>query len=394
MQSTLGNQVFTLTGTALGGASYVRQSAQDLALTEDWLQSAIAGNLELVLAPCRAAELIDEDEEWYLCGQEFRIPEIGCVDLLLISESGRIALVETKMSYNPDKRRAVLAQILEYALRLQEVDAGRFLPLPDVSPDSQPSRADLEGHLEDGDFLLIIAGDRIDPRVARLSRGMLGENLTLPWDLALVDVALFERAVDGRTAEPPDRLIVPTLVGRVQPEIRQVVRVSVDDVGDTRVKVEHVPPVTGSEGAARRKWDRAQFEEQIRRAPLRPEFKDLVRSVLTLIDRSQGELTASFGTGDRGSVTLKRHDKGLVELHADGRVWWRPRKFPGALGPSAARDYGDALLRLFPDARGMGIHPHTTVDESARQAGALMEAIKSALTAASTDEASSASSPH
>ena len=39
----------------------------------------------------------------------------------------------------------------------------------------------------EGDFLLIIAGDRIDPRVARLSRGMLGDNLTVPWDLALVE---------------------------------------------------------------------------------------------------------------------------------------------------------------------------------------------------------------
>jgi hypothetical protein len=51
-----------------------------------------------------------------------------------------------------------------------KVDAGKLLPLPDVSPDSQPSRADVEGHLEDGDFLLIIAGDRIDPVVVHAVR--------------------------------------------------------------------------------------------------------------------------------------------------------------------------------------------------------------------------------
>ncbi len=386
MPSTLANEVFTLTGTSLPGPSYVRQSAKDLALTEDWLQRAIAANLELVLSPCRAAELIEEDEEWYLRGREFNLPGIGSVDLLLVSESGRIALVETKMSYNPEKRRAVLAQILEYALRLQDLDAEALLPLPDVPATRQPSPADVEGHLSEGDFLLVIAGDRIDPRVARLSRGVLGDNLTLPWDLALVDVALFERASRGRSAEPPDRLLVPTLVGRVQPEIRQVVRVSTDEDGETTVKVEHVTPSTAGDGTSRRKWDRTLFEAQIGRAPLRPEFKELVRSILTLVDRSSGALTATFGTGDRGSVTLKRHDKGLLELHADGRLWWRPRKFAGALGESVAKDYGDALLRLFPEARAMGVHPHATVETSARQAAALLEAIKTVLAAADLAE--------
>jgi hypothetical protein len=383
MQSTLTNEVFTLAGTSLAGAPYERQSAQDLGLNEDWLQRAIAANLELVLSPCRAAGLIDEDEDWYLRGREVGIAKIGSVDLLLVSESGRIALVETKMSYNPDKRRAVLAQILEYALRLQDLDAGELLPLPDLPFDSQPSRADVEGHLSDGDFLLIIAGDRIDPRVARLSRGMLGNNLTLPWDLALVDVALFERPSEGRRVERRDRLIVPTLVGRVQPEIRQVVRVSTEEDGGTTVKVEHVTPSTGEDAATRRKWNRALFEEEIGRAALRPEFKELVRSIMALVDRSEGELTASFGTGERGSVTLKRHDKGLLELHADGRLWWRPRKFARALGASPARDYGDALLRLFPDTRGVEVHPHSTVEQAARQAGAVLEAIRSALAAAS-----------
>jgi hypothetical protein len=378
---TLGNELFTLTGTSLPGLTYVRQSAQDLGLTEGWLQGAIAANLELILGPCRAAELIDPDEEWYLGRREFSIPEIGSVDLLLISEYGRIAVVETKMSYNPEKRRAVLAQILEYALRLQELDPGTLLPLPEVPPDTQPSRADVEGHLEEGDFLLIIAGDRIDPRVARLSRGVLGQNLTLPWDLALVDVALFERTGDSQGADGRDRLVVPTLVGRVQPEIRQVVRVSTDEDGGTRVKVEHVPPPS-AESASRRRWDRAQFEEHVRRTPLRPEFKDLVRAILVLVDRSPDDLTASFGTGERGSLILKRHEKGLLELHGDGRLWWRPRKFARALGESSARHYREALLRLFPGTADME-YPHTTVEETARQASALLETIKSAIAAAS-----------
>jgi hypothetical protein len=151
-------------------------------------------------------------------------------------------------------------------------------------------------------------------------------------------------------------------------------------------------PALAREGRTRRKWDRAQFEQHLARASLRPEFKDLVSSILALVDRCPHELTASFGTGDRGSVTLKRHGKGLLELHGDGRLWWRPRKFPGALGASAP-NYTDALLRLFPATRDMG-YPHTTVEETSRQAVALLEVMKSALSAASTAEASSAPSRH
>jgi hypothetical protein len=122
MESSLSNSVFAMVGEDIAPAAFVRSYAHKLGLTERWLQDAIAANPELVLGPCRAAGLIDA-EPWYLWQKEFEIQETGSIDVLLVSASGRIGIVETKMAYNAEKRRAVLAQVLEYSLGLKALDA-------------------------------------------------------------------------------------------------------------------------------------------------------------------------------------------------------------------------------------------------------------------------------
>ena len=155
--------------------AFERKSARDFGLDEKWLQEAIETNPELVLGPCRGYELI-EDEPWYVWQREYSLPGVGSIDVLLVSASGRVGIVETKMDYNPEKRRSVIAQALDYLLALKTTDPDDLPSLPSNSaPGRVPTIDDVERHLEDGDFLLIVAGDRIDSRVARLSRGILGD---------------------------------------------------------------------------------------------------------------------------------------------------------------------------------------------------------------------------
>jgi hypothetical protein len=97
--------------------SYVLESARDVGFKEEWLQKAIEKNPELVLAPRRAGGLVEDDERWVFWKKE-RSVGVGNLDVLLLSESGRIGIVETKLAYNPEARREVLAQLLEYALYL------------------------------------------------------------------------------------------------------------------------------------------------------------------------------------------------------------------------------------------------------------------------------------
>lgn len=196
-----------------------RATAKDLSLQEKWFRDAIFAEPELVIGPCRSSGRVDADEKWVPWRVEVNFGS-GPIDVLLVSSHGRIGIVETKLSYNPQRRREVVAQVLDYALSLQECE---FDDLPDLpeSPDS-PFAEDLAECLRTGRFLLIIAGDSLDPRALRLSQSMLARHLTSEWDLAMIDLNVYQSQ-----ASPNDLIIVPELLGAVNTELRQVVRVIV-----------------------------------------------------------------------------------------------------------------------------------------------------------------------
>jgi hypothetical protein len=91
--------------------SHSLQTAPEAGFKEGWLQAAIAADPEIVIGACAEAELT-EDETWYLWSTNVTIGT-GAIDVLLLSESGRVGIVETKLSYNPENRRTVLAQVMD-----------------------------------------------------------------------------------------------------------------------------------------------------------------------------------------------------------------------------------------------------------------------------------------
>jgi hypothetical protein len=376
MESSLSNSVFALDGQAIGPAAFIRGNAEQFGLDEKWLQSAIAENPELVLGPCRAAGLIGA-EPWYFWDQEFEIHGSGSIDVLLLSASGRIGIVETKMAYNADKRRAVLAQILEYSLGLKALEAGDLPDLPSVAAAGYPATADVERHLAESDFLLIIAGDEIDRRVARLSRGVLGDNLTLPWDLALVEVAVYERTFGDRR----ERMVVPALVHRIEPEARQIVRVETSRQGEVTVTVTHLPLKEPGEGG---RWTESEYLRELTAGQLLPQFKAMVGTMLEMIAGS-ADLIASYGKGNVPSMTIRRNRKTILEVYLDGSVWWMRHQVRAALGDSIGEKYLDALTRLFPRSRDQR-HPHATPVEVGAAVRSLIEEVESAVLAARGSE--------
>jgi hypothetical protein len=118
---------------------------------ESWLRDAIFGNPDLVIGPSRAAGLTDD--EWYPWQREFRV-EVGQLDVLLLSSEGRLAVVETKLATNPELRRRVLAQALDYLAHLPD----RFddeLPQIPQDENGQPVAAqeDILESVAQGDIL-------------------------------------------------------------------------------------------------------------------------------------------------------------------------------------------------------------------------------------------------
>lgn len=234
--------------------AWQRIDARAAGLRESWFRDAIFDNPELVISPCRAAGRVDSSEVWLPWRTEHNFGS-GPVDVLLVSSWGRIGIVETKLSYNPQKRREVVAQILDYALALQgeEFSSLNLPPLPD--DEAAPDVDDLRDAIEGGKFLLVVAGDTLDPRALRLSQALLGRHMTSAWDLAMIDINVFESQAD-----PDGLLIVPELLGTVHAEVRHVVHVAVEgDSSRARVTVEHVTSEDESPSRPPRIGSREEF---------------------------------------------------------------------------------------------------------------------------------------
>ena len=229
------DQLFAFENRGTPAPTHKRCSAKDLGLEESWLRDAIFNVPDLVIGPCRAAGLTQD--EWYGWQREYKV-DVGKVDVLLLSSQGRVAIVETKLASNPELRRRVLAQALDYLTHLAQTFAESMPDIPtDKSGDSVADRGDIRESIAQGDMLVIIASDEVDPRVAKLSRSLLSDHLVKQWDLALIDVALYRPLENA----PGKYVIVPHLRHVVESEPRQVVRVVVEgEAPSARVEVERI----------------------------------------------------------------------------------------------------------------------------------------------------------
>ena len=226
--------------------SYQISSAQNLNIKENWFRDSIFKNPEIVISPCRSACITDE--EWFGWAKEVSIYSdenelIGRIDVLLLSNSGRIGVVETKLAYNPEKRREVIAQILDYALNLpsngEQILEKHSIPI--INEASISTENEILERFSEADFLLIVAGDKLDPRAVKLSSSINGDHLLNPWDLAAIDVSIFKKIDDSLA---PSFLIVPTIRGMIVKETRNVVNINITkEVGgstDVKVKMERI----------------------------------------------------------------------------------------------------------------------------------------------------------
>ncbi len=353
-------------GSAESRAAYRAFSLQDddaPELNEGWFRDLIAGNPLLVIKPCIAAELIEDDEEeWFLWQTEFPV-DGHAVDVLLVSASGRIALIETKLARNPEKRREVVAQVFEYALAVKARVAGGSLRLP-----SHLQGKVKEDELTTQGMLLIIAGDELDQRAVRLAQAVVAGHRLEDWTMAMIDIALFGKMGDAEDAE---WLVVPQLRGVVVPVEREIIRVVVDGAPSARVELHAAPPAAA--GSSRSVWNGDAFKQALAR--MTPSvFKSLAEDLLKLAEDFQ--LETSWGTSKAGSVTLKRNGAGLVEVYLGYRnLGFRPRKFERALGSELGASYRAGLEALFPNALAMK-WPTTNPTEVEKNAQALLAVLR------------------
>lgn len=128
-------------------------------------------------------ELHPGSQPLYAAVSEFGV-STGSIDLLAFNVQGDIAIVECKLASNPDMKRLVIGQVLEYAANLwnmsyeqldEKVKAKTGQPLAALmqgafsTPDlEEVFRDHIKQALETGQFILIIVVDEITEELARI----------------------------------------------------------------------------------------------------------------------------------------------------------------------------------------------------------------------------------
>ncbi|ABC83045.1 hypothetical protein [Anaeromyxobacter dehalogenans] len=320
--------------------AYRQTSAKEVGFAERWLQNAIERDPSLVVSPCTQAGFTNE--RWWFWASEFPV-DVGSIDILLVSESGRVAIVETKLSTNPEARRSVLAQLLDYAVHLGEVEVEA---LPDVPEGVEASSEEIARRIhEERDYLLVVAGDQLNPRAVKLGRTLLGDHMLNEWELALVEVTVFERMSD---AGGPKHILVPHIKAAIEVERRQTVKVEVE--GDrSRVLVERLEP--GKEEGPNGPWTEQSFLAALGQAPhMRPISNLAVK--LTEIERTFPGAHVRWGTGKGASALLKKNGRTLIEIYVGwGHIVLAKDTvaLEGALGKAGAKRWLEVLTSLFPE---------------------------------------------
>ena len=157
--------------------------------------------------------------------------QAGYVDALYINSLGRLILVEVKLWRNPQARREVIGQILDYTKELAswsyedlQREVSRALKrtgnVPYELVRAQAADVDeaefvdnVSRHLKRGEFLLLIVGDGIREGVENIVQ-FVQSHSGLHFTLALVEAALY-RDTGGRIVMQPRVLTRTEVVRRV-----------------------------------------------------------------------------------------------------------------------------------------------------------------------------------
>lgn len=157
----------------------------------------------------------------------------GPLDNLLLTPNGDIILVETKLWKSPEARRTVIAQALDYAAGLFEMDYEEFerralkaefggvarperlydIFGPRATKDSTEFAEAVEANLNRGRALILVVGDGIRSQTERLSE-LVQSHAGARFTFALVELAIFKLPNSDGLLICPRTLVQTTFLER------------------------------------------------------------------------------------------------------------------------------------------------------------------------------------
>jgi hypothetical protein len=250
----------TTKGKRRGGQPLIIQNSTATALdripleertfTEDWIQKLIFNTPEVLP--------VNEIETGFSplipIGREIAT-SAGYIDNLFISPEGYLTIVETKLWRNPEARRIVVSQILDYAKELgkwtftdldNSIKAFNQLHhnnadgiIPTVRKHTELFDEDegmfidsVSKNLKRGRFLLLIVGDGIRESVEDMVE-YLEQNSQLYFTLALVELQVYQFSNDNDC-----KMVIPQLITRTREITRAIVRIEGNPPPDFKINIE------------------------------------------------------------------------------------------------------------------------------------------------------------
>ena len=186
-------------------------------------------------------------------GREVPAGNSGFIDNLYLSTGGYPVIVETKLWRNPQARREVLSQALDYTKEVARKDydwlEGQWRDFTNKSPRgadnlfaaiSEKAAEEFDEHefidrvsraLDRGDIISLIVGDGIESRLQALVSHLCKDSAHLRYSLALIELACYHLKGDK------DLLIVPRIVREVEPIQRAYVKIDVAEGLERQISV-------------------------------------------------------------------------------------------------------------------------------------------------------------
>ena len=291
---------------------------------EDWIQNLCFNNPNLL--PFVELEPVF-DSMIPICRE--LATESGYVDLLYINANGFITIGECKLWRNPEARRKVVGQILDYAKDLSKWDYSKFeseclkagkwneKTLFEVIQKDYPDIEEAEfidnvqKNLEKGRFLLLIIGDGIQENIEDLVR-YINRKGNLHFTLGLIELPVYENK------EENELIITPRILAKTK-EIPRIIYLISDKPTEEDNQLEQAKEKSQT-------ISEQVYFERLEKSIGIEKTKELEQLITTL--DFQFNIKPSLGKRTTlGTINLKLNDwnfgmidaKGIVRFWANGR---------------------------------------------------------------------------
>ena len=311
---------------------------------EKFLQDLLADHSALL-----PVERLRSDVGDLLCiGREVSIQGSGAIDNLFLSTGGYVVVAETKLWRNPQARREVVSQVLDYVKDVVKRDFDwlesvwrAYCEKRGVAPstllealgeldddlDEQDFFDRVHGGLDRGDVLALIVGDGIETRLQELVDHLCRDSAHLRYSIGLVALHCYRFDRDDRL------LALPELIQHVEPVERAHVRVDVAEGLKDSVAVSSVVEPESSQKTRehRRMLSSEAFYENLARN-LGNDEAERVRSFIdNCVEKGLGARTTAAGMRLTTSDPLEEGGEvPLLAVNQDGTIY-NPRGARGRL---------------------------------------------------------------